>query len=170
LLFVFLFLLVIVAWPFLKVLTLGPHDQLARHDVILLCLAAVSTTALVTFFVVDVYRYADLEERVDAQLSNLASDIKCRFDDDLHSLLKAVERIRQTPPPQQVPREAGTIVNLKEPPKGDPYEAQLTQALLDGAFFERAVWIDSDGKQKYKRSLGKPSTPMIRVNEREYFK
>src|SRR5262249_53484933 len=104
LLFVFLFLLVIVAWPFLKVLTLGPHDQLARHDVILLCLAAVSTTALVTFFVVDVYRYADLEERVDAQLSNLASDIKCRFDDDLHSLLKAVERIRQTPPPQQVPR------------------------------------------------------------------
>src|SRR5262249_39056075 len=136
LIFLFFFLLLIVAWPFLKILTLGKYDRLARRDVILLCLAAVLTAALTTFFVADLYRYSDLEQRLDAQLSNFASDIKCRFQDDVGSYLMAANRFRKIRPTRRVLRQNDTIDSIEESGADDDYQNQIKKALLDGEFFQ----------------------------------
>lgn len=85
----FVTVLLILSWPFLKLVLIGPKDRLRTADVYFLIFSIVVVLAVLTCFGAYGYAYWKVEDQMDAQLKQLAKDIKA----NLKELSQALQQL-----------------------------------------------------------------------------
>jgi hypothetical protein len=197
--FVFLVLMVILSWPFLKVRFMGPKDRLRVADVLLLGFSTLTGSALVTLFLLDLYTYTRLEATLDRQLSILSERITANFREEVRSALTELDSLSREQEKFILPGDdQGKVtptdgdrekaIPLLRPPTGGQEKSECSQQsglnyikktrILSGnidylkspyPFLVSAEWMDKSGLQRIKLTIDDYTTPFICVRDRRYF-
>jgi hypothetical protein len=146
LIIVFVFLLIMLSWPFLKLWYLGPRDRLGRSDVRFLSVSALLVSGLVTLFVADACAYPRVEHVLDGHLEQLADRVDGNVRLELLDALK----------------EARTHTAAVH-----PSENQVKQSW--NLSFDRVAWVSKGGEQTSKWTSQEQNTAFINVKTRAYF-
>lgn len=155
LIFLFILLLVLLSWPFLKVWYLNPKRRLQTSDILALTLAVLMGHPVVSIFLFDLYSYERTGEALDQQLKSLAGEVSKNFRTELTQICALLEELRG-----QVPtKELRTITRPAELPQTD-WELPL---------FERITWVNGNGMQTHKWTIKRLQTKPISVAQRGYF-
>jgi hypothetical protein len=157
-------LLAVLSWPFVKLFFIGESQRIKAHDVVLVGTSVLLGIAVITICALDLYAYGTLQDRLDAQLESFASDVELRARQEIDAALKQLARLDQA------------VDGPKFEPKfPDEHRVSDLAALLPDADlniypgFESFALVDENGEQRQKMSLGSYVTPLISVNDRDYF-
>lgn len=85
--------LLVLSWPFLKLIFVGPKDRLRMVEVYILAAAIMITGSLLTFFILFGVSYRQLENELDNQLSGLSENFQTNFDTELGSALRQLDNL-----------------------------------------------------------------------------
>ena len=168
--------LLVLSWPFLKLIFIGPKDRLRVAETYMLAISVVIAASLLTFFFLFGVTYTQLEDKFDGQLYALAANFQQNFEEELGSALaemKELDKERKNPtekldPKSQIddPNQAGVKKNLlKEICKGGGCPNQNTPY----PYFKMVSWIDDEGKQAVKWSTSNQTTKKLDVTTRDYY-
>ncbi len=160
LIFIFVVVMTLLAWPFLKLLSMGPAERVNTFDVVFLAFSALIGSVLLTFFLLDVYAYQGLAAQRDRQLKEFAEAIVANVEAELEKVYDQLHAFNQS-------------VELSDDRKDGKRTAILTNGPIPTSYpyLELAFWAEPKaGKQKAKWTVRTRLTPMISVKERDYFK
>jgi hypothetical protein len=151
--------LLLLSWPFIKLIFIGPKDRLRVAEPYMLAVSVIIAGALLTFFTLFIFTYRALEDDLDAQLNNLADSIQKHFQDEVENALKEIDSL-------EIDRDLAERTLLlkciceegKCDSQTDPYP-----------YFKTAFWIDAQGQQLAKWSISKQTTNLVPVVTRAYF-
>jgi hypothetical protein len=170
--------------PIVRVASIGPQDRLSSSDIYVSLGSILVGCALLTFFTLDYAAYADSNLATNQQLETLAGQIKRNWKDELlavHSQLTALNKKLEeysTPAPAAAAYsgDAGGITRLINTLTDRDWKFSWTQILdpdRKGNFrlgnseqtdpypyFDNAVWIDSQGQQRFKWSTRSVATSL----------
>jgi hypothetical protein len=161
-LFVFLISVAALSWPLVKVGFMGVSEALRPVEVLLIVLAALLGSSLVTAIVADYFCIqSSLTAELDHDLQLFAHSIEAHFHQELDSSLTQL-------------RMFTTVANA-DTAKGDTLVSGLL--IPAGTRAGLAVYpsvttmyqIDSAGAQVLKWSVQKKTTPLISLKDRKYF-
>jgi len=186
--FMFVALLAALSWPLLKLQFMGPKDRLRRSDFALTSFSALLGTALLTFLLMDLYTYVNIEKTLDAQLKELAAGIGSNFKDELGSVLAQLRRFDKRVKKLASKERSGALADLyasTQPadPKAKAETKKVTEFpstpnLLAGTldwetapypYFNSVTWIDGGGQQRIKWTTRPATTAFVDVSSRSYF-
>lgn len=162
LLFLFLLLLVTLSWPFLKIWQMGNRERLRASDVMFLYFSALMVTALLSFFLFDLYAYKRGEELLDDQLEKLSGQVAWHFKTELNQIHRALNRMTCAARPTthgEESTETEILRKVSEPSARQPNDP----------WWEIVTWVSPDGRQKRKWTIAETSTALVNVRERAYF-
>jgi len=171
-------LLALLSWPFVKLYFIGETQRIKAHDVVLVGTSALLGIAVITISTLDLYAYAALENRLDAQLETFARDVESRATQEIHAAIeqmlrldKAVDRPGFPGPKFPLPQRIGDLAGISGADEQDgPTAFLLSDAdLASYPDFESFSLVDESGEQRQKMSFGSFVTPLISVNDRDYF-
>jgi hypothetical protein len=190
--FAFLTALSILSWPFLKFLLIGPKDRLRTADIYFLFFSTLIGLALLTFLGLYTYSYKTLETDMNRQLETLASTVKKNFQAEVKASLKQLDALNRDPASARdlsdlscTSRDASGSVEKEKSsaerrsrleilegqsptPTPSPYPHVAADA--DYPYFNTAVWIDGEGRQRLKWTIEKYPPRFVDVSDRSYFK
>ncbi len=163
-LFLFLTLLLIVSWPLLNVWSMGPQGSLGSGDLVLLAFSTLTTSALLTLLVIDLYAYFRMEAKLDAQERTLAGDLVQHFKEELRAAARQLDALNGR---VLDPNNAVNQVHLLANPQAlrldgddpDPYP-----------YLQMVFWTDRAGRQLLKWTVQSNNTPLINISRRDYFR
>lgn len=184
--FMFLAMLAALSWPLLKLRLMGPKDRLRRADFALTTFSALLGTALVTFLLVDLYTYVNVERTLDSQLKNLATGIRSNFQDELGSVAAQLWRFDKQVTKLASKERSGALADLHaatlaEVPKAtvptkkvSAFKANLLVGTFDWEsatypYFNSVTWADATGLQRIKWTTRPETTAFVNVSGRSYF-
>jgi len=168
--------LLVLSWPFLKLIFIGPKDRLRVAETYMLAMSVVIAASLLTFFFLFGVTYTQLEDKFDGQLFALATNFQQNFEEELGNALKEMKKLdeertkpTEKPAPQsqtEDPTQAGLRKNLLKdicerglcPNESTPYP-----------YFKMVSWIDDSGKQVVKWSTTNQTTKKLDVTIRDYY-
>jgi hypothetical protein len=175
----FITTLLILSWPFLKLVLIGPKDRLGTADVYFLTFAVVVTLGVLTSFYLYSYSYLTLESLMESQLHTLADNVKINFKAELVLAVEQLDRmskncellktLRSTAPCSADTTAAANAIYHD----GSLDKPNVLPAILGSPatypYFDTAVWIDEKGMQSAKWTVKKETTQYIPVAGRAYF-
>jgi hypothetical protein len=171
-------LLVVAAYPFLKLRVSSPSERLRARDVVMTAIFACAATTTLTFVFLDVYylrRDFDQPEQENPMLA-LAKAIDTNFSDERESAFRQLQNFYQDDTLRGNLRKAQVS---SEHPKftGDEGECKPSWAcrtrildniapelLSDYPYLDFASWSDSNGDQRIKWSTKAHVTPFINLD------
>ncbi len=177
-------LLAFSALPFLKLKSMGPTDRLSFTDVLMLLIASLLGTALLTLGFVDFFTYQKAERVFDERLRLAAEDLRENFHKDLD---KAREQLKRF---DTALASCGTI-NVG---KNTPWQTSLEIVFREGKGFAKPkdvngvcptlkrplelsyyyvndmFWVWPDGFNNVDWSGGEAEWAVVQLREREYVK
>lgn len=160
----------VLAWPFLKVVLMGPAELLRVGDLVGVVLSLVLGMGLGVLVVLDTvsYRWPDPEgtQGLNRQLESLAHHIAARIEQDMDEGRNLLEDLNTIPPDVllHTPR-----LNLDQGKNLGLTGARQVEALCKYRFTQ-ATWISADGVQYIKWAWDGEPPPMLNVEDREYFR
>ena len=197
--FTFLLILIVLSFPFLKLVFMRSKDVMGVADLYFLAFSTLVGSALLTAFLAYTLIYFDLEHRMDDQLIMLSNQIVGNFEAEVGSACQQMEALNNNKDElkteldaAQEPNEAentptATATTQPSPPNeiscGDAKEANgqnrkrcfgrkgvpVDPLLNDYPYLTNAAWVDSSGQQRIKWTT-KPTTPsLVPVSDRAYF-
>ena len=161
-----IFLMMIGAWPYLRVALIGSHQRLAITDVLLLGFAALIHAAILTLLVLDVLAYRSLRAVSDKQLTLLGE----RLESDLYrNLSSAAETLRKldewgTDPTAKSRWALSDMLTFQAADPG----ANIAGLKLPNPYVSIVAWMDAAGRQRYKMTM-REAAPPVNVGYRQYF-
>ena len=127
--------LLLLSWPFLKLIFIGPKDRLRAAEPYMLAVSVIIAGALLTFFTLFIFTYRGLEDDLDGQLKNLADSIQKHFQTEVGNALTEIEVLdsqRMVSPPltplagkKKVPSSARSSSSNGYSVKASPARAPL---------------------------------------------
>jgi len=93
----FLFILIVLCFPFLKVIFMGPKDVLKMADIYLLAFATLVGSAWLTAFLMFTVAYIDLEKKMDGQLEEFSGQLVENFQDELRLAIQQLDELNKNP-------------------------------------------------------------------------
>jgi hypothetical protein len=175
----FVTVLLILSWPFLKLVLIGPKDRLRTADVYFLIFSTVVVLAVLTCFGAYGYAYWKVENQMDAQLKQLATAIKANFNEELTQALQQLDILSKNCNLLKKLDSSTICSNTPDNPtdifqQGVTDKKSILPELLSSAnnkypYFDTAVWLDSEGWQKAKWTVKNETTQYINVSGRAYF-
>jgi len=93
----FLFILIVLCFPFLKVIFMGPKDVLKMADIYLLAFATLMGSAWLTAFLMFTVAYVDLEKKMDGQLEEFSGQLVKNFQDELGLAIGQLDDLNKNP-------------------------------------------------------------------------
>ena len=112
----FLFILIVLCFPFLKVVFMGPKDVLKMADVYLLGFATLVGSAWLTAFLMFTVAYKDLEKKMDGQLEELSAQLVDNFQDELGLAIQQLDELNKNP---ILTSELKQLANSRKPGRRD---------------------------------------------------
>jgi len=178
----FITALLILSWPFLKLILIGPKDRLGTADIYFLTFSIVIAVGLFTSLGLYVATYYKLEGVIDSDLEKLAGSVKKNFTAELTAALKQLDTLsrncdllttfKSTGPCHDDASLAGTIYQDKDKEKKNilpTLNEEKNLSFTAYPYFDTAVWIDKDGNQRAKWTIENETTQYINVSRRAYF-
>ncbi len=178
-------LLIIVGWPFLKLVLLGDRQQVRASDFFLLGASSVTGLGLITIILLDVTAYWRLNADTDAQLERLADELDRHATREVrhaYNQLGCIERnldlpssgkgIRSTKPNSVLEIALEGCPRTDNDGSGPDSADRLRRDTLlpwEYPFFETVSLIDEDGQQFLKLGTSSVVSNRINVAERDYF-
>jgi hypothetical protein len=166
-----LFLLAALAFPFLKLLYMGPGERLRAIDGLLVSLCALVGIAVLCIVLLDLMAYRRLSAEANLQLGSLGLEVRKSFlaevDDaqaQLHGLsYTALRKVPWT--------WAGADAPLALSPETPLEESRKGVVLPQGRYpdFDSFFWANEQGWQAIKWTPRSQETPRINVKDRSYF-
>lgn len=154
--------LLLLSWPFLKLVFIGPKDRLRAAEPYMLAVSVVVAAALLTFFTLFVFTYNARENDLDVQLNNFADSIQKHFQDEVGLALAEINSLDK----QRMSRGlAERTLLLEDICKKGNCDAENKHY----PYFKTAFWIDAQGQQLAKWSISKQTTNLVSVVSRAYF-
>lgn len=178
----FITALLILSWPFLKLLLIGPKDRLGTADIYFLTFSIVIAVAVFTALGLYTATYYKLESDIDSDLQKLADSVNTNFTAELTAALMQLDTLSKNcallkklgseKPCQDDSNLTGTIYQ-----EGDKEKKKILPELSDKKnwwatsypYFDTAVWIDKTGMQRAKWTIETETTQYISVSQRAYF-
>ena len=160
-------LMIVVSWPFLKLLLIGPGQRVRLIDVLLLGVSSLLVLSLGTLYLLDWYAYYRLKNHIDEGLKVLSQDIRANMRTEIaaaYSQLTGLVKASVAPPH---PGDVAAEQPISEP---DLLRRHPGLDLSFYPFFESFTLIDREGQQTTKWSVRKTLIPPIPVVAREYFR
>lgn len=161
-----IFLMMIGAWPYLRVALIGSYQRLAITDVLLLGFAALVHASILTLLVLDVLAYRSLRAVSDKQLTLLGE----RLESDLYrNLSSAAETLRKLDAwgADETATTRWAKSDILTSQAADP-DAHIAGLKLPNPYVSIVAWIDAAGRQRYKMTMGQ-AAPAVDVGYRQYF-
>jgi hypothetical protein len=177
-------LLILVGWPFLKLVLLGDRQQVGITDFFQLGVSAVAGLAILTVVLLDVSAYRRLNLDLDVQLRDLAHRLDRNATAEITDAYVQLTCIEDTLRFQRAatldkrissalldrrlecaPRWEAAVPDSHDQLASDPPAIKWRYP-----FFDTVAFIDSTGKQQLKLATAKNASGLIDVGEREYFK
>jgi hypothetical protein len=190
-------LVVMVGWPFLKLVLLGDRQQVRVADFFQLGASSVAGLAIVTVVLLDVAAYLRLNRDTDVQLRDLAYALDDHATSEIRDAYAQLQCLEEKIAAVKKPFQDGKLSSVLDLDK-EPSELRsklmcerpLTQSpatareidaennrLVAGPrlpwrypFFETVAFIDRDGMQQVKLGTSGNVPNRINVADREYFK
>lgn len=166
-----LFLLAALAFPFLKLLYMGPGERLRAIDGLLVSLCALVGIAVLCIVLLDLMAYRRLSEEANLQLGDLGLRVRDSFlaeVDDAQAQLGELNRLALVQVPwtwagADAPQALAPETLLESPRKG--------LLLPRGRYpdFDSFFWANERGWQTIKWTPRDQETPRINVRDRPYF-
>lgn len=174
----FIMVLLILSWPFLKLVLIGRKDRMGTADVYFLTVALVITVAVFTALGFYGYSYLKDERSMDAQLRTLAKGVKTNLNAELTAALQQLDGLSKNC--SLLKRLGSTVACPADTPTGVYQQAEIRKTtvlpeILDAGpattypYFDTAVWIDDTGLQQAKWTIKNEITQYINVSARGYF-
>ncbi len=160
--FVFLIFAVSLSWPLLKLLFIGPNDELRPIEVLFIILAGFLGSSLMTLLVVNFFCFkSSLVDEMNGQLASFAATVDAHLHREIVDGIAQLDSLNRTflfASPFRGERIANILAETSTVylPRTYPY-------------LEMMYLVDDTGKQVSKWSVRKSTTPLIRVQERPYF-
>jgi hypothetical protein len=183
--FTFLFIMVVLSFPFLKLLFMGAKSVVRVADIYFLAFSVLMGSALLTVFLVFAFSYTDLEGTMDDQLKTLSDRIKTNFEAEIGSAGQALGNLSEDSAlADQIKALGSQDQQAENPVAPDAGGCEKTRKCLvnilhdqkkNGAvasyrYFNTAFWIDPAGQQRIKWTTKPTMTPFNDVSDRPYFK
>ena len=177
-------LIVLVGWPFLKLVLLGDRQQVGIADFFQLGASGVAGLAILTVVLLDVSAYRRLNLDLDGQLSDLAhrldrnataeitdayAQLAC-IEDTVRALGAATLDTRVPSVLLDRRLECASPGEAAVPNSHDQLSSDTPAIRWRYPFFDTVAFIDTAGKQQLKLVTAKNASSLIDVGEREYFK
>jgi hypothetical protein len=190
-------LVVMVGWPFLKLVLLGDRQQVRVADFFQLGASSVAGLAIVTVVLLDIAAYSRLNRDTDAQLRDLAHALDDHATSEIRDAYAQLQCLEEKMADVKKPFQDGKLSSVLDLDK-EPSEfrrklmcdRRLTQSPAIGResdadnnrlvsepllpwrypFFETVAFIDGDGMQQVKLGTSENVPNRINVADREYFK
>ena len=175
-LWVFLFLMLLFGIPLIKLNFLGEREELRRSDLAYSLLSFFILSSLLTFWILsNTYARIDMRD-MDYGLETLAEQLESNLFTELDDILSTFDLVNEkfaedAPPPYTLTfSELYTDSTLTEvfSPESLLFDADEVESIPYPNFLQIS-WIDDSGHQKRKITGRKEVTPLVRVNQRQYF-
>jgi hypothetical protein len=170
--------LLILSWPFLKLVLIGPKDRLGSADIYFLTFSILIILALFTAIGLYGYSYWTLEAGMDSQLSELSLAVEKNFKTELTDALNQLDTLSKNSALLARLNSASDSTNQTKPQdiyqSAETDKANILPDILRSPattypYFDTAVWIDENGKQQAKWTIKNENTQYINVTSRGYF-
>jgi hypothetical protein len=180
LVFIFLVLMVALGWPILKLRFMGPKDRLRAADVYFLSVSTLMGSAVLTFFLLDLYAYTTLQEQMDDQLKMFAEKINNNLKKEIGLALDELDRLNRNPKLREqseylLREQSKYLASNRNKTDSHRYIGQtnILEDLIDYRsdlypYLDMVVWIDHEGQQRIKWTIEDHTTPFIQVGTRSY--
>jgi hypothetical protein len=189
-LFAFITALLVLHWPFMKLVLIGPKDRLRTADIYFLTFSTIVVLAIFTTFGLYGYSYLTISGQLDDQLQKLSGKIKQNFKEELTQALHQLNNLasnrnllvtlKQEELNGKLSGETTTI-NCKQTTGNEFYQNAQTDrsnilpclmATQDHPYpyFDTVSWIDHSGQQQAKWTIKAATTKYIDAKGRGYFK
>ena len=184
--------LLLLNWPFIKLVLIGPKDRLRTADIYFLTFSTIVVLAVLTSFGLYWYSYWKIGGQLDSQLSSLSVEVKANFNEELNAALRelqtlaangdVLDRLKETKADAQ-----NSKTNPGENHGSEDKNPERSKVCLDPVcgrhdilsddsikhgpypFFDTAVWLDQTGMQNAKWTVQQSTTNYIDVSARPYF-
>jgi hypothetical protein len=156
-----LLLLAVCCWPFLRIALIGEFERLTVADALAVIVGALLGLSIATLLILDVISYRRIESVTDKQLRDFSGWFEGWLRTDIDRASKALAKLeanRKNP-------ASGTTGSLE---KNLPVSKDPQDPINVFPYIESLAWIDEQGMQRAKESVGPPS-PLISVADRRYF-
>ena len=177
-------LIVLVGWPFLKLVLLGDRQQVGITDFFHLGASGVGGLAILTVVLLDVSAYRRLNLDLDVQLKDLAHQLDHNATSeitDAYAQLTCLEDTVRALGASTLDKRIPSVLldrRLECSPRWEAAVPSHTGQLSSAPpaikwrypFFDTVAFIDAVGKQQLKLVTAKNASSLIDVGEREYFK
>lgn len=168
---VFLIIVLFLCLPFLRIRFIGLREALKANDVAALALALTVACSLVTFAFIHIVTYRAERDLQDSQLEAVADSIGVALESELDAL--ECELIRQTRMWQILSGASDGENGNANSTKGFKLRANILDVgeplYPHYPHFEMVFGMDGGGKQTWKWSIKKTTTPLLPLPGREYF-
>lgn len=155
-------ILVISAWPFLRIALIGRHEALSVGDVLLLGVCILVQTSILTLVLLDVVAYQRLRTASAQQMKSFGEQLERDLQTDIDRAQAALYAFKDW---SRVANTWSTEV------LGDQKTnlSFVRNVITVNPYIETATWIDPTGRQHYKVTMAKGS-PLLDVSTRQYFR
>jgi hypothetical protein len=169
--------LLILSWPFLKLIFIGPKDRLRFAETLMLAVSVVIAGSLLTFFFLFGVSYLQLESQLNQQLIDLAKNFQDNFKQEVEAALRQIDNLDA--------RRSGSLKDTQT--KKSDAEKQLDNQIQTNhlnsicpggvcdprqnpyPYFKMISWVDNTGMQVSKWSINSQITRFLNVGGRDYF-
>lgn len=170
--------LLILSWPFLKLIFIGPKDRLRVAETLMLAVSVVIAGSLLTFFFLFGVSYTQLEDKLDGQLFDLAEDFQDKFQQEVGNALKQIDSLDSQRKDKPDPAQDSASNQARAIFEGT-IRTRLLNSMCPGGtcdpdknpypYFKMISWVDDSGMQVAKWSISSRTTKRIPVSTRDYF-
>ena len=150
----------LVILPFLRVRLMGRREGVKAHTVFFLTGGLLVGCSMISMLIINMLIRDREIKQIDGYLKRIANDIGDHFNQDFSALEEEL-----------INRVLSENKKLDNPGNGrreDILSSEETDS--EYPFFELLTGMDKNGNQKWKWSIRKTTTPMLRLPNREYFK
>lgn len=169
--------LLILSWPFLKLIFIGPKDRLRFAEMLMLAVSVVIAGSLLTFFFLFAVSYLQLESQLNQQLVDLANNFQDNFKQEVEAALTQIDNLDANR------SDSGKDTKTKKSDLEKLLDNQIQTNYLDSIcpkgvcdpkqnpypYFKMISWVDKSGMQVSKWSINSQITRFLNVGGREYF-
>jgi hypothetical protein len=177
-------LIVLVGWPFLKLVLLGDRQQVGITDFFQLGASGVAGLAILTVVLLDVSAYRRLNLDLDVQLKDLAHRLDHNATSeitDAYAQLTCIEDTVRALGAATLDKRIPSVLLKRRfecsprweaavPNSPDQLSSDAPASKWRYPFFDTVAFIDTTGKQQLKLVTSANRPNLIDVGQREYFK
>jgi hypothetical protein len=174
--------LILLSLPFIKFLLMSRNERLNISDALFAGITVILGTAVLFLVLLDVYTYCmPARESRNKQLKDLSSAISGNFRNEINSAyrqLQIYDSLIGTPGGERIQANIISLGDSAIYKNSESSEDQDKKKYVIGfnlkpkvySNFKQVFWTDSTGEQLFKWTTGSGTTPLIQVDERDYFR